>query len=218
MRDYEMLDYSNEEWDLILKLNPNFEKNCKNIIREHFNGKIDVKYVEEIYNYIWNYIDLTKACTDDIIHMIVDIYYRHLTNQNVNISEYMYLLNYSCSKEDEIREILYKRYEDDRNKLKNLIDEIQMYFPTYIIDSDKINILRLSSSISYQGLKEELYNLKLCCKLNKKDYSESTLLEMFNLIDEIEEITTSGVLARRNDGKRRSLYIINRYYPNYLHD
>ena len=73
-----------------------------------------------------------------------------------------------------------------------------MYFPTYIIDSDKINML--SNSISYQGLKEELYNLKLCCKLNKKEYSESTLLEMFNLIDEIEEI-----IARRNDGKRRSL-------------
>ena len=118
MRDYEMLGYSNEEWDLILKLNPNFEKYCKNIIREHFDGQIDIKYVEEIYNYIWKYIDLTKACTDDIIHMIVDIYYRYLTNQNMNISEYIYLLNYSCSKEYEIRQLLYKRYEADSNNLK----------------------------------------------------------------------------------------------------
>ena len=73
-----MISLFNE--DMILKFNSNFENNCKNIIIEHFDGKIDAKYLESIYNYICSYIDLNKANTDSVIHMIIDIYYRYLTN------------------------------------------------------------------------------------------------------------------------------------------
>lgn len=37
--------------DMKLKFNSNFESNCKNIIREHFDGKIDGKYIDSIYDY-----------------------------------------------------------------------------------------------------------------------------------------------------------------------
>lgn len=207
MRDYEMLGYSNKEWDLILKLNPNFEKNCKNIIREHFDGKIDVKYVENIYDYICCYIDLTKVYTDDIIHMIIDIYYRHLTDQNVNISEYVYLYTYSNSEGFEISGLLNERFKEDLNKLENLIDGIQMCFPAYKMEANRIRkLIFLFNSAAFDELKEELYNLRLCCKLNKKDYSKNMLLEMFNLMDELEEIIKSGVFARHIDEKTLCYY------------
>ena len=114
-----MICLSNE--NMILKFNSNFENNCKNIIREHFDRKIDGIYVENIYDYICSYIDLNKTNTDSVIHMIIDIYYRHLTNQNVNITEYIYLFNYSNSNEHQISGILKEKFIDYRNKLNDFI-------------------------------------------------------------------------------------------------
>lgn len=196
--------------DMILKFNSNFENNCKNIIRNHFNGKIDGIYVENIYDYICSYIDLNKANTDSVIHMIIDIYYRHLTNQNVNITEYIYLFNYSNSNEHQISGILKEKFIDYRNKLNDFIYAIRLCFPTYVIDSDKINkLVFLCSSASYEELKEELFNIKLCCELNKGYCIEGMLLEIFNLIDELEEIIKSDIFARHS-GKVLQLYNINK--------
>lgn len=203
-----MISLSNE--NMILKFNSNFENNCKNIIREHFDGKIDGKYVESIYDYICSYIDLNKANTDSVIHMIIDIYYRYLTNQNVNISEYIYLFNYSNSNEHQISGILKEKFIDDRNKLNDFIYAIRLCFPTYVIDSNKINeLIFLCSSASYEELKEELFDIKLECELNKGYCIEGMLLEIFNLIDELKEIIKSGVFASRT-GKVLQLYHFNK--------
>lgn len=203
-----MISLSNE--DMILKFNSYFENNCKNIIRTHFDGKIDGIYVEDIYDYICSYIDLNKANTDSVIHMIIDIYYRHLTNQNVSISEYIYLFNYSNSNEHQISGILKEKFIDDRNKLNDFIYAIRLCFPTYVIDSDKINkLIFLCSSALYDELKEELFNIKSECELNKKYYFESMLLEIFNLIDELEELIKSDIFVRHG-GKVLQLYHINK--------
>jgi len=203
-----MMSLFNE--DMILKFNLNFENNCKNIIREHFDSKIDGIYVENIYEYICSYIDLNKVNTDSVIHLIVDIYYRHLTNQNVNISEYIYLFNYSNSNEHQISGILKEKFIDDRNKLNDFIYAIRLCFPTYVIDSDKINkLIFLCGSASYDELKEELFNIKSDCELNKKYYFESMLLEIFNLIDELEEIIKSDIFVRHG-GKVLQLYHISK--------
>lgn len=203
-----MISLFNE--DMILKFNSNFENNCKNIIIEHFDGKIDAKYLESIYNYICSYIDLNKANTDSVIHMIIDIYYRYLTNQNVNISEYIYLFNYSNSSEHQISRILKEKFIDDRNKLNDFIYAIRLCFPLYIIDSDKINkLVFLCSSASYKELKEELFNIKLCCELNKGYCIKGMLLEIFNLIDELEEIIKTDIFANCT-GKVLQLYHFNK--------
>lgn len=142
--------------------------------------------------------------------MIIDIYYRHLTNQNVSICEYIYLFNYSNSNEHQISRILKEKFIDDRNKLNDFIYAIRLCFPTYVIDSDKINeLIFLCSSATYEELKEELFNIKSECELNKKYYFGSMLLEIFNLIDELEEIIKSGVFASRT-GKVLQLYNINK--------
>lgn len=203
-----MISLSNE--DMTLRFSLEFENNWKNIIREHFDGKINVKYVENIYDYICSYIDLNKTNTDSVIHMIIDIYYRYLTNQNVSISEYIYLFNYSNSNEHQISGILKEKFIDDRNKLNDFIYAIRLCFPTYVIDSNKVNkLIFLCSSASYDELKEELFNIKLECELNKKYYFESMLLEIFNLIDELEEIIKSDIFTRHSE-KVLQLYHTNK--------
>ena len=142
--------------------------------------------------------------------MIIDIYYRYLTNQNVSISEYIYLFNYSNSNEHQISGILKEKFIDDRNKLNDFIYAIRLCFPTYVIDSNKVNkLIFLCSSASYDELKEELFNIKLECELNKKYYFESMLLEIFNLIDELEEIIKSDIFTRHSE-KVLQLYHTNK--------
>ena len=75
--------------------------------------------------------------------MIIDIYYRHLTNQNVNISEYVYLYTYSNFEGFEISGLLNERYKEDWTKLKNLIDELEEIIKSDIFVRHSGKVLQL---------------------------------------------------------------------------